>query len=295
MKKILMISYGNIAINAIKSIYKKFYICGCVVKEKEVEDFCKSNNINTFKINKNIELLSIIKENNPDLIIVASYNQIISESILNEFKFINIHYALLPKYRGRAVVNWAIINGESDVGVTIHEVVKDLDAGDIYFQEKVKIDINDDIESLYNKLDNVMIENLPKVVENIFNDNAKKIKQDNTKATYCCTRNPEDSLIDWNNTSIYLYNFIRAISSPYPGAFTFYKGKKLFIWKSSLIKNPKIYVGAIPGMPVEIIKDEGVVVLTKDSSILLEEVQFEGEEKIKADKIINSVKTKLGI
>ncbi|HEX2965570.1 MAG TPA: formyltransferase family protein [Syntrophorhabdaceae bacterium] len=144
---------------------------------------------------------------------------------------LNMHGSLLPKYRGRAPVNWVLVNGEKETGVTLHEMVEKPDAGDIIAQKRIEISFEDDIQTLYSKMSTgagqLMNEILPLLENGTFQGTPQK-----GPSSYCRGRKPEDGLILWENDAISIYNLTRAVTHPYPGAYTFLDGRKLFVWKT---------------------------------------------------------------
>jgi len=175
-----------------------------------------------------------LKNLKPDLILVNSYSMILPKEILDIPKrgAINIHGAMLPKYRGANVLNWVLINGEKETGITLHYMNEDIDAGDIIAQTKIKISFTDTASTLKRKFARTVITLLKKEWPNIINNNVRRMPQDNSIATVVHRRKPEDGLIDWSKPAIEIYNLIRALVKPYPGAYYFdKKGNKIIIDK----------------------------------------------------------------
>jgi len=169
----------------------------------------------------------------PDLIISVYYRLMVPEKILliPPMGALNLHGSLLPKYRGRVPVNWVLVNGETETGVTLHYMVKEPDAGDIVDQTSVPISFYDTSRSLFDKVNAAGVElfrrNLPAVLDGT---NART-PQDHSKATYFGGRRPEDGKIGWAKSATAIYNLVRAVTRPYPGAFTHLPGGgKLTIW-----------------------------------------------------------------
>lgn len=201
-----------------------------------------------------------------------------------------IHDSLLPKYRGFSPMSWAIINGEKETGVTLFFIAETVDSGAIVDQLKTPIYLEDTVFSL----DQRLIQLYEKIIEKNFtalqSGNFTTRIQNEDEATFCCKRIPEDGLINWNQPAIKIYNFIRALSQPLPGAFTYLKGKKIFIWRASLPKTQLNYVGAIPGRVIGKI-NEKIQVVTENNIICIEEVSIENTNKIMpAKEMIISVK-----
>ncbi len=168
----------------------------------------------------------------PDFIFSFFYRKLLSSELLdipNKGAF-NLHGSLLPKYRGRCPVNWAILNGERETGVTLHEMTVRPDAGAIVGQHRVSIDQQDDATAVFAKLvqatDTLLDRTLPAIREG----RAPQIIQDESKATYFGARRPADGEIDWSCSASSVANLVRAVTRPYPGAFSFVGDRKVFIW-----------------------------------------------------------------
>lgn len=204
------------------------------------------------------------------------------------------HFSPLPRYRGFAPLNWLLINGETETAVNIFYLEDEVDSGNIIDREWVKIEYEDDISSLFDKcivaFRKLMKRVIPKLESGIF----QAVEQEHSKATYTCARNPEDGIIDWNWPSRRVYNFVRAQTYPFPGAYTFKDGIKLTIWSCEEYHIPP-YVGCIPGKVIKIFKDRGVVVLCGEGAVILKDVQLTNQRRMSADKVIKSVRLTLGI
>ncbi len=173
-----------------------------------------------------------ISKMKPDFIIVNSYSMKLHPEVLAIPKIasINVHGGLLPEYRGANPIQWAIINAETETGVTIHYMTEEIDAGDIISQKRVPIFFEDtwlDVRNrLYVATEEILREELPK----IFEGKNSRVAQDESKSRYWKRRKPEDGLIDWYRPALYIYNLIRALVKPLPGAFYFDKnGQKITI------------------------------------------------------------------
>ncbi len=185
------------------------------------------------------EWVILLKRIAPDLLLSCYFRQMISEEILDIPKkaALNLHGSLLPKYRGRCPVNWQILHGETRGGVTLHHMVKAPDAGDIVAQKEVEILHTDTALSLYKKLEVAAESLLRQFLPEVLAGTAPAIAQDHTKASYFGGRRPEDGRIDWSWPAERIYNLIRAVTWPYPGAFTFVNGRKLMIWWAEPIED----------------------------------------------------------
>ncbi len=231
--------------------------------------------------------MDLIRKFAPDLIFSFYYRRLLARELLAIPRLggINLHGSLLPKYRGRSPVNWVLINGESETGVTLHYMVEKADAGDIVAQRSVPIDMEDSALSLFHKLTKAAVQLLKESYPQIRAGTAPRIPQDSQLATIFGGRRPEDGEIKWEGSALAVYNLVRAVTHPYPGAFTFRNGKKLFLWSATLDGQP-IHVtkeSQPPGTIVAVEKGKGIVVSTGQGLLLATRVQFEGEGKLAAD------------
>jgi methionyl-tRNA formyltransferase len=270
---------------------------------QKVQDVAKEKGIPTYdiKATDKSSVTGILQKLKPDVIFCVSWRYKLhrEQYSIPSKGCICFHDSLLPKYRGFAPMNWAIINGEERTGVTMFYIADDIDSGDIIGQKAVNIGIMDNAKTIDEKLTPLYIELLIENFPLIALKKAKRLAQDHTQATMTCKRIPEDGLINWSQSSYQIYNLTRGLTDPYPGAFTFLRDtsgvRKIYIWKASLDDEKKLYSGRIPGRIVEILKGKGVKILTGDGTLIIEDISQENQpEKIKADKIIKSVKATLG-
>lgn len=209
--------------------------------------------------------------------IVCGWRTVIDlDKMAYSFKYglLAAHDSLLPKYRGFAPTNWAIINGETECGVSIFKINKgEVDSGDIYSQKKVKVEEHDDINTIMSQITLATIAGYKDVFNNI--ENITPIVQNEEEASYTCKRRPSDGVINWRNSSLDIYNLMRSLYPPYPSSFTWFNGKKLFIHKAELGRfNKRNFIGRIPGKVIAI-SDAGIEVLCGEGSILITLVEYE--------------------
>lgn len=298
MVNVLLIGIGTTALSALDSLISKCHVQG-VVRDASTDDpvvnLAQQANIPVFPDTTQKAIKELILKLQPDCVVVSSYNQILPPSLIELSTFINVHYSPLPQYRGRANVNWAIINDEPCAAISIHKISPDLDEGNILFQQLIPIHLNDTVADLYNRLNQIQQQNLGETVVKAFNG-YEGVKQNNAEATYACTRLPEDGEINWSASTRSIDCLIRSLVAPFPGAYTYFQGKKLLIWQAKPVNNPPVYVGRIPGRVIARAKTEGFVdVLTGDGVLRIYQVQLAGEETTAAANIIKSVKTSLGL
>lgn len=234
--------------------------------------------IRTNKPSENIELKNAIKNIEPDLFVVSSYRNIIDKSILKIPKLgaINLHMAPLPKYRGAHPENWAIINGEEYMGYTVHFLDEGIDTGDLISQKELRILPEDDILSLTFKLADSGARLLVDAIFDIENNNIVRIPQKEETASYYRPRKPSDGLIDWSKGAEYIYNLVRSLSRPYPGAFTYILGKKLTVWRVRIIECNEIDMNQVG----EILNANRDNILVKTGEKLISIIDFDCEELI---------------
>ncbi|MBS0909108.1 bifunctional UDP-4-amino-4-deoxy-L-arabinose formyltransferase/UDP-glucuronic acid oxidase ArnA [Tatumella sp. JGM118] len=175
-----------------------------------------------------------LRESAPDIIFSFYYRDLLSEEILNlpPAGAYNLHGSLLPRYRGRAPLNWVLVNGETETGVTLHKMVKRADAGEIVSQQTVAISASDDALRLHKKLTQAARELLQSTLPAIKQGKVALSAQDEQRATYVGRRTPEDGRLDWNQPATVLHNLVRAVSEPWPGAFSYVGNTRFIVWKS---------------------------------------------------------------
>jgi methionyl-tRNA formyltransferase len=180
------------------------------------------------------ENMALLRELAPDLLLSFYYRNMIREEVLKipSLGALNLHGSFLPKYRGRVPVNWAVINGESETGATLHYMVQKADAGDIVDQEKVEIAFSDTALDVFNKVTKAAVVVLARSFPLLVAGNAPRLPQDLARGSYFGGRRPADGRIDWQLSAIEIYNLIRGVTHPYPGAFTALNGKKIIIWSA---------------------------------------------------------------
>ncbi|MGQ9907270.1 MAG: methionyl-tRNA formyltransferase [Candidatus Flexifilum sp.] len=231
-----------------------------------------------------------------DLMLVVGWRYLIPPDIYEHIRLgcYVFHDSLLPQYRGFAPTVWAILNGEQQTGITLFAIGPGVDDGDIIDQRSIPIGPDDAVADVMERVTLAALEILETKLPALINGTAPRIRQEHERATYTCKRLPEDNEIDWSADTGSIYNLIRAVTRPYPGAFTRFDGRKLIVWGARRLEVTPRYVGRIPGRVVEIRRGEGVVVLTGDGALLLTTIQVEGDSPARADEIIDSLATTLG-
>lgn len=203
------------------------------------------------------------------------------------------HNSLLPTYRGFSPTVWAMINGEDHTGVTLFEIADEVDSGDIVGQEAVPIGPDETISEVTERVTQTYLKLFDRHLPGLLDGSAPRTPQDHSLATYTCKRVLEDNQIDWEASTRDIYNLIRGVSHPYPGAYTYLSGEKLHVWSAEHIDFPA-YIGRIPGRVVGIQAEGGVVVLTGDGALVLKTVQAENAEIQPAAEVITRLSQTLG-
>ncbi len=240
------------------------------------------------------ESVKILKELNPDLLVVIAYGQILSQEVLNIPRIfaVNLHGSILPRYRGAAPINWAIINGDSTTGVTIIKMVRQMDAGPIILQKEVAIADADTSLSLEDRLSDLGSHLLLQSLKAIENGNYSLIPQDGRLASLAPKLKKEDGLIKWDKPAQDICNLIRGCVS-WPGAFTYCQGKLLKIYKVKVLKLTGLAAGHNCGEIIKVARD-GLYVFTGRDILMVEELQIEGKRRMTAEEFISGSKTGAG-
>jgi methionyl-tRNA formyltransferase len=250
----------------------KFIVLRYGVENSEIQDLAIKNSIDLYvfeNVNSN-ESIEVLSKYDVDLFVSISYDQIFKRSTLNLPKLmsINAHAGMLPFYRGRNPINWAIINNENFIGMTIHCIDEGIDTGDIILQEMIEVS-----ESIYyDEILKVCIKRAAQLtleaLNKIYDGSYCLTKQDDIHpyGFYCIKRRSRDQIINWSDTSTNIFNHIRALHAPDLYAETFYKGNIIKIKTVKKIKEASSYIG-VPGSIIHVLPDKSFFVKTGDSYI----------------------------
>jgi methionyl-tRNA formyltransferase len=216
----------------------------------------------------------------PDLVAVIGWTQLVKAEILRipRHGCIGFHASLLPEYRGRAPINWALINGESRTGNTMMLLEEGVDDGDILAQREIPIGFDDTCATLYEKVAETEFEMLDEVLPLMREGRVARRKQDASRVTVMPKRRPEDGLIDWKRPARRLYDWVRALTHPYPGAFSHLGGRKVFVWKASLVEGSPEPPPLLPGEVALV--DGSLLAGTGEGVLRLERVQAEQDAEL---------------
>ena len=283
--KALVLAYSNIGCVGIKALLKHGFEIAMVLTHKDdpqekiwfdsVAELAAEHNIPVFApMNINHPLwVEKIKGEKPDILFSFYYRQILQRDILDIPKSgcLNLHGSLLPKYRGRVPINWVLVNGERETGVTLHDMTPRPDDGDIVAQERIAISDDDTALTLHRKTAQAAERLLDGILPRILDGTAPRIPQDHRQATYFGGRRPSDGEINWFKTAQEVRNLVRAVTKPFPGAFSFIGERKCFFWE--VRETPLEIANPVPGT---IISLEPLTIATGAKAIVVSYGQAEG-------------------
>ena len=214
----------------------------------------------------------------PDFVFSFYYRKILSKDILTlpRLGALNLHGSLLPKYRGRCPVNWVLIHDERQTGLTLHYMEEKPDRGDIVAQRAVPITDGDTALTLFHKLTEAAALLMREIYPLLCAGRAPRLPQDHTQASYFGGRGPDDGRIDWAQPARAIFNLVRAVTHPYPGAFAYWQGRKLHVWEA----HPSPSSGAAAAAGTVIAAAPELEVKTGSGVVRLARVQLEGETEL---------------
>ena len=250
-----------------------------------VKQFAVENRLPILQPEKstNPQVAQTLSELNADIFIVVAFGQILKENLLALPRHfcMNLHSSLLPKYRGAAPINWAIINGEAETGVTTMKMDAGLDTGDILLTDKVPIHFEEDAQSLHDTLATKGASLVLETLRQLEAGTLKPLPQNSSLSSYAPKLKKEDGLICWDNPALTIHNRVRGLS-PWPGAFSYLGPKRLSIRKT------EVTVGEPSDIPGDIIRtsDRGIEVGTRDGRIIITELQPEGKKRMSAKSFL---------
>jgi len=250
--KAVVFAYHTVGVECINTLLKHHFEIPLVITHEDapaeniwfesVKDLCQKHHIR-FITPHNLddsEIPKIIQEIDPDYIFSFYYRYMIPKHILELAKVsaLNMHGSLLPKYRGRVPINWAVLHGETKTGATLHVMADKPDAGDIVHQKAVPILPDETAYEVFNKVAQIATLTLEEVIPQLLEGQVPTRPNRLQEGSYFGGRKPEDGRIDWCQQAVDVYNLVRAVAPPYPGAFTEIAGKKYTIAKAMLASTP---------------------------------------------------------
>ena len=297
--RIVFMGTPDFAVPSLKSLVKAGHeVCGVFtqpdkpknrgmkLQQPPVKEYALSEGLPVFQPAKmrDGEALGILKELNPELIVVAAYGRILPADILDlpPMGCINVHSSLLPKYRGAAPINWAILNGEDETGVTIQRMAEGVDTGDILAQRVTPIDLNENAAQLFDRLALLGAELLTEVVEQIGNGTVRAVPQDESAASHAPMLSREQSPMDWTRTARQLHDQVRGLY-PWPSATAVLDGIRCKILRTALSDE---VAEKIPGTVLQADK-KGLIVTCGDGKMLeILELQPDGKKAMAASAFL---------
>jgi methionyl-tRNA formyltransferase len=285
--RIAFLGNHTVGVIVLKTLLKETDVVAVIAHPSDPEDGTCYRSVYKFAVkhglpvirvkgkDKNLEQL--IREKKPDLLWITDYRYLIPENVISlaPIGTINLHPSLLPKYRGRAPINWAIINGETNFGLTAHFVDGGMDTGNIIYQESFYLSQEQDVGDALNILYPMYGLITQKVLKAFESGDVPRRPQNHFDSTTFSRRTPSDGLIDFSKPALSVWNLIRAVARPYPGAFSYLDDKKVFLWKarpSAIRVKPE----AIPGS-IQRVEPYGFHVKCGDGPLWITDFTFEGE------------------
>ncbi len=259
--RVVFMGNHTVGVRTLATLCRTCEVVGVVAHPADVEDGIRYESVFEYACYQGLEVErrrptdegfhQFIRHAKPDLIWLTDYRYIVPTDILNlaPMGAINLHPSLLPKYRGRAPLNWAIIHGETPLGLTAHCVTEDVDAGDIIEQRAFDLGPDEDVGDALSKLYPLYEEITEEVVASLAKGTANRIPQPEGKHPVYPARRPDDGIIDWGKSASEIRNLIRGVARPYPGAFSYVGDKCVTIWKGH-VKHSQ--VEAEPGTIVKV-------------------------------------------
>ncbi len=267
-----------------RPVGRKAIITPCAVKTCAMELGLKVLSYEKIRV----EGVNDLKALNADIMVTCAFGQILSQEILDICKHgvINVHASLLPKYRGSAPIQYSIINGDNETGVTVMQTGLEVDSGDILLQEKLAIDPEETAGELFDRLSVLGAKTIVTALDKIENGEIVPVPQDHLQATHVKMLRKEDGLIDFNKSALEIKNLIRGLN-PWPIAFTRYEGKTLKVFKATVSDD-----SGVAGEVLSI--SDGIKVATGKGSIVFTEIQLEGGKRMSAKDFLLGRKIPVG-
>jgi methionyl-tRNA formyltransferase len=266
---------------------------GNKLKAPPVKEFALKNGLEVFQPTKirTKKSIGLFKSHKADVAVVVAYGRILSKSYLRAFPMgcLNVHFSLLPKYRGAAPVNWAIVRGESETGITTMQMDLGLDTGDILLQSKTSIGKNENAIDLMERLSFAGADLLSQTISQY--NMIEPIPQNHSEATIAPLMSKEDGLIDWEKTAPEISNQIRGFQ-PFPRSFTSFKNDKLTIWMAEPVAERR-EIGK-PGNIIEAKGDELMIKCGKNSALQISELQIAGKRRMTTRDFLNGISMQVG-
>jgi methionyl-tRNA formyltransferase len=244
--RVVFLGNHTVGVRALQAISESAEVAGVVAHPPDPEDGVRYESVGSFAGQngwkwirgkaRTPEVHSFIEKAKPDLLWITDFRYLIPPEMiaLAPLGAVNLHPSLLPRYRGRASINWAIIYGERKLGLTAHFVDEGMDTGDVIEQVSYEIRDDQDVGDCFDILNPLYASITRQVLSYFEGGGVPRVAQDHSLATSFPRRRPEDGLIDWTQSARSIHNLIRAVAAPYPGAFTILNGRSVTIWKARI-------------------------------------------------------------
>jgi UDP-4-amino-4-deoxy-L-arabinose formyltransferase/UDP-glucuronic acid dehydrogenase (UDP-4-keto-hexauronic acid decarboxylating) len=296
--KTIVLAYHNLGCVGIEALIRHgFEIKAVFTHRDDPNENLWFDSVATFAASRHIQVFAPedinhplwvqrIKALTPDILFSFYYRKMVGPAILEvpPAGCLNLHGSFLPKYRGRCPINWVLINGETETGVTLHYMTPRPDDGDIVCQEKIPIVTDDTAWRLHEKVRKTSEKMLDNILPQIKAGTAPRHPQDHSKATYFGGRRPEDGEIDWGKTATEVRNLVRAVTSPYPGAFSYVGNRKCLFWEVSEV--PSLKDGSPPGT---VVSTDPLVVACREGGVRVEFGQPEEGIYMSGDQLVREM------
>ena len=321
MLKVIFMGTPDFARESLKGLYENGYtILGVVTNEDKpkgrgmklipspVKEYALEKNLTVYQpesIKNNPEFIKTIKELNPDVICVVAYGKILPKEILElpRFGCINVHGSLLPKYRGAAPIQWAVLNGDKTTGITTIYMDEGMDSGDMILKQEIEIDDDETTGELWNRLSSIGADLLVKTLKKIEEGTAPRQKQPE-EYSFAPMLNKEMSKIDWNSkTAKEIKNLVRGLN-PIMGAYSIYEDKKIKLWNVKIVEVDKMLkdflhlkekiISALPGTILIADSKIGLYIKANDGILQVIELQGENARRMNYDDFLRGNKLEEG-
>lgn len=294
--RIIFMGTPDFAVPSLKALVENQYHVICAVTQKDrpkgrgykvvpppVKEYALSQGIPVLqpeRLSKEPETIEKIREMNPDLIVTCAFGQILPDSLLAipRLGTVNVHGSLLPKYRGAAPIQWAVIKGETKTGITTMLTDSGLDTGDILLKSEMDIPNDMTAGELYDRMSLLGAETLIQTLRKLEEGTLKPVPQDDSQATLAPRITKEMGRIDWSSSARDIHNLIRGMT-PWPGAYAFLEGKKVRIWRSAVAEDFDMPAGAPPGTIIGLDR-ESMTVSTGNGAVRILDIQVESSKRM---------------
>ncbi len=246
MKRAILLGNHTVGVRALDVLRTCAEVCAVVAHPEDPEDgvcyesvydHARSAGLRVYRLaGRDSGLVDLMARHRPELLLSVDYRYRIPPQILNiqGLTSINLHPGLLPRYRGRAPLNWAILQGETQLGLTAHCMDEGVDSGDIIAQVQFELAAHEDVGDALRKLYPLYADMVRKVFALVESGKLPRRPQDHAQATVYPRRRPEDGVIEWNLPAHHIHRLVRAVAAPYPGAFGWYDNRKIIVWKAQV-------------------------------------------------------------